>query len=175
MPGLAADLRDTDPRVRRNAIAELAASGSPDPATLLAASRDANLDVALAATEGLGALYRDGAISAQDLVARATDASAPDKVRVVAINGLGAVASPESAAALADLLRSNDEYARRSAAILMVHQDPTIAMPALITALRDTDENTRTNAHESLRSLARGRDLGDNADAWQRWWNERTR
>jgi HEAT repeat protein len=173
MPGLETDLRDPDPRVRRNAIAELATSDAADPATLLAASRDSNVDVALAATDGLGRLYRDGQITAQDLLARATDANAADKVRVVAINGLGTVTSPESAAALADLLHSRDDYARRSAAILMVHQDPAIAMPALIAALRDADENTRANAHESLRSLARGRDLGDDANAWQRWWNER--
>jgi hypothetical protein len=174
MPGLAADLRDPDPQVRRNAIAELAQSGAADPQTLLAASRDANLDVALAATEGLGTLYRNGAINASDLVARATDPNAPAKVRVVAINGLGTTASPESAAALASLLRSPDDYARRSAAILLVHQDPAVAMPALIAALRDTDDNTRANAHESLRTLARGRDLGDDAAAWQRWWAERT-
>jgi HEAT repeat protein len=173
MPGLAADLRDPDPKVRRNAIAELATSNDADPATLLAASRDANLDVALAATEGLGALYRDGKITAADLVARATDASTPPKVRVVAINGLGAVSSPESAAALGELLHSSDEYARRSAAILMVHQDPAIAMPALIAALGDADENTRANAHESLRALARGRDLGDDPAAWRRFWAER--
>jgi HEAT repeat protein len=175
MPGLAADLNDPDPKVRRNAIAELAQSDAADPETLRAASRDTNLDVALAATEGLGTLYGNGAISAADLLARATDPNAPAKVRVVAINGLGAVASPESAAALASLLRSSDDYARRSAAILLVHQDPAVAMPALIAALRDTDENTRANAHESLRTLARGRDLGDDPASWQRWWTERTR
>lgn len=175
MPGLDRDLRDPDPKVRRNAIAELAASDAADPATLIAASRDANVDVALAGTEGLGTLYRDGKVSAGELVARANDASAPDKVRVVAINGLGLVPSPESAAALAELLHSSDDYAKRSAAILLVHQDPAVAVPALIGALRDSDENTRANARESLRALARGRDLGDDAGAWQRWWADRSR
>jgi HEAT repeat protein len=173
MPGLDQDLRDPDPKVRRNAIAELASTEDADPATLLAASRDANVDVALAGTEGLGALYRDGKLGADQLVARATDANAPAKVRVVAINGLGLVPSPESATALAELVQSSDDYAKRSAAILLVHQDPAIAVPALIGALRDSDENTRSNAHESLRTLARGRDLGDDAGAWQRWWASR--
>jgi hypothetical protein len=175
LPGLEVDLRDEDARVRRNAVAELAASDAADAATLLAASHDPSLDVAVAATDGLGTLYRAGKISAADLVARASDPSAPAKLRVVAINNLGLVASPESATALADLLRSGDEYARRSAAILLVHQDPAVAVPALIGALRDADGNTRDNAREALRMLARGRDLGDDADAWQRWWSERSR
>lgn len=175
MPGLDRDLRDPDPRVRRNAIAELAASDAADPATLLAASRDANVDVALSATEGLGTLYRDGTLDADKLGALATDPNAPAKVRVVAINGLGLVPSPESAAVLAELVHSPDALAKRSAAILLVHQDPAIAVPALIGALRDPDENTRANARESLRTLARGRDLGDDAGAWQRWWAERSR
>lgn len=173
MPGLEQDLRDPDPRVRRNAIAELATSDAADPATLLAASRDANVDVALAGAEGLGALYRDGRIGADKLGALATDPAAPAKVRVVAINGLGLVPSPEGAAALAELVHSADDYAKRSAAILLVHQDPAVAVPALIGALRDSDENTRQNARESLRTLARGRDLGDDASAWQRWWADR--
>ncbi|NVB83334.1 MAG: hypothetical protein HOV81_33490 [Kofleriaceae bacterium] len=172
-PGLAADLRDPDPRVRRNAIAELAASDAADPDTLLAASRDANLDVALAATEGLGALYRSGRIDAKVLADRASDPSANVKIRVAAVNGLGLAASDDAGRLLADLVAHGDDYARRTAAISLVHQDPQIAVPALISALRDADQNVRENAHESLRALARGRDLGEDPTAWQRWWQSR--
>jgi hypothetical protein len=173
-PGLAEDLRDSDPLVRRNAIAELAASGAADPRVLVEASRDADLNVAVAATEGLGALYRDGRVLASELVAR-TNRSAPEKVRVAAINGLGTVATPDSATALIDLLAHGSEIERRSAAIVLVHQDPALAVPALIAALRDNDDNVRINAREALRTIARGRDLGADADAWSRWWQSRSR
>jgi HEAT repeat protein len=172
--GLAADLRDADAHVRRAAIAELATSDAPDPKALLAASHDANLDVALAATESLGALYRAGEISAQDMIARATDRGAPAKVRITALSGLGLVASREAAATLVDLLAHGDPIERRSAAILLVHQDPATAVPALIGALADPDDVVRSNAHDSLRALAHGRDLGDDAGAWARWWQTRT-
>jgi HEAT repeat protein len=171
-PGLAEDLRDRDPLVRRNAIAELAASGTADPRILVEASRDADLNVAVAATEGLGALYRDGRISAAELLARA-DRNAPAKVRVAAINGLGTLATEDSAKALIALLANGSEIERRSAAIVLVHQDPALAVPALIAALRDSDENVRMNARESLRTFARGRDLGDDPQAWSQWWQRR--
>ncbi|HEY5948201.1 MAG TPA: HEAT repeat domain-containing protein [Kofleriaceae bacterium] len=173
-PGLADDLRDNDPLVRRNAIAELAATGAADPRVLAEASRDSDLNVAVAATEGLGTLYRDGQVPASELVARLRD-GAPLKVRVAAINALGVVASVDSADALIDLLAHGSEIDRRSAAIVLVHQDPAVAVPALIAALRDSDENVRMNARESLRTFARGRDLGSEADAWSRWWQTRSR
>ena len=168
LPGLEDDLRDPDPLVRRNAITEV-----DDPRLLTSASRDPDLNVAVAATEGLARLYRDGELGAADLVARTTDA--PPKVRVAAINGLGLVASPDSATALADLLARGTDIDRRSAAIVLVHQDPAIAVPALINALGDADDIVRSNARESLRAIARGRDLGPDAAAWSRWWQARTR
>ena len=167
-PGLAIDLKDPDPKVRRAAIAEVS-----DPQLLLAASRDGNIDVAVAATEGLGSLYRDGRITAKDLADRITDRALADKVRVTAMNGLGLVSSPDGAALLVELLARGTELDRRSAAILLVHQDPMTAVPALIGALGDADEVVRGNAHESLHAFARGRDFGLDATAWQRWWQSR--
>jgi hypothetical protein len=172
-PGLGADLRDADPKVRRAAVAELAADPARDPAALIAASRDGNLDVAAAATESLGVLYRDGRITAQDLAALITDRNAADKVRVAALNGLGLVPARDSATVLADLLAHGDRIGRRSAAILLVHQDAQLAVPALIGALADGDEQVRTNAHDSLLAFARGRDFGQDTAAWQRWWQSR--
>ena len=126
-----------------------------------------------AATEGLNTLYRDGRITAKDLSERITDHALADKVRVTAMNGLGLVTSPEGAALLTDLLSRGTELDRRSAAILLVHQDPMTAVPALIKALGDADEVARSNAHESLRAFARGRDFGQDAAAWLRWWQSR--
>ena len=62
-------------QIRRVAqrVAEIA-ERSADPQLLAAASRDGNLDVAVAATEGLNALYRDGRITAKELAERVTDA-----------------------------------------------------------------------------------------------------
>ncbi|MEO8552380.1 MAG: HEAT repeat domain-containing protein [Kofleriaceae bacterium] len=172
-PGLAADLRDPDPRVRRAAVTELAHSDARDPATLLAASRDPDPNVALAATEGLGALYRDGRITAKELADRITDHALGEKIRVAAMNELGIVPAKDAATLLADLVAHGDVGERRSAAILLSHQDPAVAVPALIGVLADADEYVRLNAVESLKQLARGRDFGQDAAAWTRWWQSR--
>ena len=89
------------------------------------------------------------------------------------MNGIGLVASPDGATLLADLIAHGNEIDRRSAAILLVHQDPMTAVPALIGALADTDDVVRGNAHASLHAFARGRDFGQDAAAWQRWWQSR--
>ena len=47
------------------------------------------------------------------------------------------------------------------------------AVPALIRALADADEYVRMNAVESLKHFARGRDFGQDAAAWLRWWQSR--
>jgi HEAT repeat protein len=172
-PDLAADLHDANPRVRRAAIVELAHSDASDPATLLAASHDGDLGVAVAATEGLGTLYRDGRIEAHDLAMRITDHALPEKVRVTAMNGLGVVASHDGGALFQDLIVRGDPTERRSAAILLAHQDAALAVPALISALADSDEVVRANAAESLRHFGRGRDFGQDAAAWSRWWQSR--
>jgi HEAT repeat protein len=172
-PDLATDLHDANPRVRRAAIVELAHSGASDPATLLAASRDADLGVAVAATEGLGTLYRDGRIDAHELAVRITDHALAEKVRVTAINALGIIPSHDGATLLQDLIVRGDPTERRSAAILLQHQDAALAVPALITALRDADDVVRADAAESLRHFARGRDFGQDAAAWSSWWQSR--
>jgi HEAT repeat protein len=172
-PDLAADLHDANPRVRRAAIVELAHSDASDPTTLLAASRDGDLGVAVAATEGLGTLYRDGRIAASDLAVRITDHALAEKVRVTAMNGLGVVASQDGAALFRDLIVRGDPTERRSAAILLQHQDAALAVPALIGALGDADEVVRADAAESLRHFARGRDFGQDAAAWSSWWQSR--
>jgi hypothetical protein len=172
-PDLAADLHDRDPKVRRAAVAELAHAGANDPATLLDASRDGNLGVAVTATEGLGALYRDGRLEARELAVRVTDHQLAEKVRVTAMNELGTTASRDAATLFEDLLAHGDATERRSAAILFQHQDASAAVPALITALGDADEVVRGNALASLRHFARGRDFGTDAAAWQRWWQSR--
>jgi len=172
-PDLAADLHDRDPRVRRAAIAELAHSDASDPATLLAASRDGDLGVAVAATEGLGTLYRDGRIEGKELAVRITDHALPEKVRVTAMNGLGVVASADGAALFQELIVHGDATERRSAAILLSHQDATLAVPSLIAALRDGDDVVRADAAESLRRFGRGRDFGQDSAAWSRWWQSR--
>jgi hypothetical protein len=172
-PDLAADLHDANPRVRRSAIVELAHSDASDPRTLLAASRDGDLGVAVAATEGLGTLYRDGRIDAKDLAVRITDHALPEKVRVTAMNGLGVVASHDGAALLQELVVRGDSTERRSAAILLQHQDAALAVPALIAALRDADDVVRADAAEALRHFGRGRDFGQDAAAWASWWQSR--
>jgi HEAT repeat protein len=174
-PGLAADLSDADPRVRRAAVRELAAAGGADPALLLAASRDPDLEVGVTAVEALGKLHADGQVPAQELIARATDRKLDERVRISALNGLGLVPSAEAASLLVDLASRGDVGERRTAAILLVHQEPAAAVPALINLLGDADEYVRSNALESLRARARGRDFGTDAGAWRAWWAARSR
>ena len=64
---------------------------------------------------------------------------------------------------------------RRTAAILLAHQDPELAVPALIGALGDADEYVRSNAVEALRARSRGREFGLDAAAWRAWWQARPR
>ncbi len=170
-PGLAEDLRDGDPKVRRAAVRELARD--PDAPALLAASRDPDLEVSLVATVALGRLYAQGSLPASELVDRIRDHRLPEKVRASAMNGLGVVPEPATAQLFADLLANGDTVDRRSVAILLAIQNPDIAVPALIGALADADDYVRENAHASLGRLARGRDYGTNANEWRSWWQSR--
>jgi HEAT repeat protein len=170
VPGLAEDLKDPDPKVRRAAVRE-----ADDAKTLLAASRDPDLEVAATATEALGKLHARSEVSVDEMIARATDRSLNERVRVSALNGLGLVASPDAAKTLVELVHRGDTIEKRSAAILLVHQDPEVAMPALIDALGDADEVVRANALEALKSRARGRDFGSDSNAWRSWWQSRSR
>lgn len=174
IPGLAQDLADPDPRIRRAAVRE-AAHGDLDPAVMLAASRDRDLEVGIVATEALGKLHAEGRIPAHELIARVTDRSVDERVRVSAINGLGLVASDEAGRFLAELVVRGEPTERRSAAILLVHQEPELAVPALIAALGDADDVVRGNALEALRARSRGRDFGSDAAAWRTWWQTRAR
>ena len=169
-PSLASDLQDRDSTVRRAAVREAAAIPDLDPQVLLTASRDPDLEVAVVATEALGTRYAKGAIGTKEMIERATDRSLDVRVRVSAINGLGQVAHPDAAETLVRMLATGDLAERRSAAILLVHQEPKLAVPALIEALADADEVVRSNALESLRARSRGRDFGTDATAWRRWW-----
>jgi hypothetical protein len=174
-PGLTADLADADPKVRVAAVRELAADPDADPALLLAASRDPDLQVGATATEVLGKLHAQGQIPAQEMIARATDRKLDERVRTSALNGLGQVPSPEAAALLVELASRGDVGERRHAANLLVRQDPAAAVPALIGLLGDADEYVRSNALESLRARSRGRDFGADAGAWRAWWGARSR
>jgi HEAT repeat protein len=175
VPGLEQDLKDADPKVRRAAVREAAREADADPQVFLAASRDHDREVAIVATEALAKLHARGELPASELIARATDRSLDERVRVSAINGLGLVASADAARTLAELVHRGDTLEKRSAAILLVHQDPEVAVPALIDALADADEVVRANALEALRGRARGRDFGSDAGAWRAWWQSRSR
>ncbi len=174
-PDLAADLAATDPKIRRAAVREAARNSDLDPAVLLLASRDPDVEVGFTATAALGTRYADGSLPASELIARVTDRSLDERVRGSALNGLGVVAAPEAAALLLDLLAHGSVTERASAAILLVHQDPDRAIPALISALADAEAHVRSNALESLRTRSRGRDFGTDAAAWQAWWRVQSR
>ncbi len=170
--GLAADLLSTDPKIRQAAVHE-AARGESDPQVLLAASRDPDLGVSRVAIGALNKLYATGDVSRKDMLALASDKTLPDRARILAINGVGAVPSAEAAAMLVEMLAKGSEIERRSAAALLAHQDPEVAVPALITALSDADDVVRTQAVDSLKALSRGRDFGTDAGAWRAWWQAR--
>lgn len=175
LPGLVADLADADPKIRRAAMREAARDVDLDPALLIAAVHDRDLEVGVTATIALGKRYASGDVEASELVTVVGDRGLDDRVRVSALNALGLVASSEATSLLLDLLAHGSVTERASAAILLVHQDAELAMPALIGALGDSEQLVRSNALDSLRARARGRDFGTNAAAWQAWWQSRPR
>lgn len=173
-PGLAADLRSADPKIRRAAVAEVAGSPDPDPATLLAASRDSDASIASTALVALGKLYADGRVPVADMIARAKDTSL-GRARTTAINAVGTVAHPDTARMLGELLVTGTVVERRAASALLASQDPADAIPLLIRALADSDAYVRDNAINGLRARSRGRDFGTDAGAWQSWWQAQRR
>ncbi|MEJ7602194.1 MAG: HEAT repeat domain-containing protein, partial [Kofleriaceae bacterium] len=94
------------------------AARDPDPSIMLAGSRDPDREVAIVATEALAKLHAHGDVAASEMIARATDKSLDERVRVSAINGLGLVGSPEAARTLSELVHRGDLLEKRSAAIL---------------------------------------------------------
>lgn len=172
-PTLVADLADPDPKVRRAAMHEAVRAPDVDVQMLLGASRDADLEVAGLATIALADAYARGDVPAAELVARATDSALHEKVRSVALNGLGQVASTEAFTLLADLATRGSTAERAAAAILLRNQDADRAMPVLIAMLGDSDAHVRDCAHDSLKARARGRDFGEDRGAWQAWWTSR--
>jgi hypothetical protein len=170
---LQTDLADPLPQVRATAIKDYAKDPEADPAVFVEAMRDRDLGVAIVATGALGKQYGTGRYDGAALLASANDRTLPTKVRVAAMDGIGVVATPDAARLLVQLLASADLTDRRSAAILLQHQDPQVAVPALIDALADPDEVVVANAHDSLRALSRGRDFGNDAAGWRAWWASR--
>lgn len=173
-PDLATDLKDANPRVRAIAVRDALRDGA-DADVFRAAVRDPALDVGIAGAEGLGKLHASGEVNAQEMIAIATDHTLNDRVRVATLDGLGLVPSADAARALADMARRGDTVEKRSAAILLAHQDAEVAVPALIDALGDADAVVRGNALEALRGKSRGRDFGPDAGAWRAWWQSRSR
>ncbi len=168
--GLAADLMAADPKIRRAAVTE--AARDADPQVMLTASRDGDAEVARTAIASLNKLYAEGQIEPKEMIGVATDLSIPDRTRLLAINGVAAVASPEGAAMLVKML-GGTTLERRAASASLGGQDPEVAAPALIAALSDGDEYVRLQAADSLKLLSRGRDFGLDAGAWQSWWQAR--
>lgn len=172
-PTLAADLVDGDPKVRRAAIREAARDANVDVQLLLDTSRDSDLEVSAVATVALGDAYAHGRVPFAELAARAQDTGIHEKVRNAALNGLGAVASPEAAALLDRLASGGSTTERAAAATLLQNQDPELAIPALIRTLGDADAHVRECARDSLKARSRGRDFGEDAAAWRAWWTSR--
>lgn len=151
-PVVARDLADPDPRTRLARVSALVADGD-NPAALLAASRDRDEAVSLAAMEGLGKLYAEGRVALADLVERYEDRSLSAKSRTAALEGIGLVASEDGARFLGSLGKRGDVDERRAAAILLGNQPREHAIAPLQELARDGDETVRINAKAALRAL----------------------
>lgn len=71
---------------------------------------------------------------------------------------------------LIQALGDEDEHVWWSAVDALVEMGPEV-VPLLIQALGDEDEWVREDAAEALKEIT-GQDFGQNAAAWQEWWEE---
>jgi hypothetical protein len=100
------------------------------------------------------------AISHQDLSVR--------RKAAIALGDLG----PEAVPALMQALDDEASLVRGDAAYSLGKVGPAAleAVPALIRLLGDEDEHVRRAAEHALKAIT-GQDFGQDADAWQAWWD----
>ncbi len=104
-----------------------------------------------------------------------------EAVRVAAADALGGLGAAEAVAGLVRALPSEESRSVRreivqSLALLAAGTDGAreAAVPVLLGALSDEDSGVRLNARDGLAAVA-GRDLGEDVDAWSRWWGDHRR
>jgi hypothetical protein len=102
------------------------------------------------------------AINHQDLYVR--------REAAIALGDLG----PEAVPVLMQALDDESSQIRRTVAYLLEKVGPEAleAVPALIRLLGDEDEHVRSAAEGALKAIT-GQDFGQDADAWQAWWDVR--
>jgi hypothetical protein len=165
------EVRDDDPAVRAHSVLVLGRAKTPEAAAaLLETVRDPDPNVSTMSAMQLDEAYQAGLVSFEQMHTLATDLNLGPGAHFAAFAGLAKVADPRAAEFLLERLKNGTGEERRTAAGMLQHQGAAIAVPALIEALGDGEQWVRYNANEQLRALARGRDYGEDAAAWSRWW-----
>lgn len=152
----AAQLRDSDPSARQDAVRALEVIGAPAVPALIAALKDPDGRTRGAAADGLGRIGAEARAAVPELLAALRDPE--PAVRRQAALALGLVASKDAAVvpALADALKDSDLEVRRNAAFALgkLGAGARAAVPALNDAFtRADDPQLRVNIRDALERI----------------------
>jgi HEAT repeat protein len=92
-------------------------------------------------------------------------------LRMSAIWTLGRVKDPRAVEALINALRHKDPLMREKAAEALGETKDMKAVEPLIAMLKDEEETIPGIAAEALEKIT-GKNLGQNHDKWQKWWEQ---
>jgi len=92
-------------------------------------------------------------------------------VRRSVAEALGKLKDPRAVEPLIGALKDEDWYGRESVAEALGELGDPRAVEPLIKALKDKDLTVRHYAAEALRKIT-GQHFGENAEKWQKWWEE---
>jgi HEAT repeat protein len=137
---------------------------------LSAVLRSPDLEVVRAAVQALGQFREPTSIEALSAVV-----SHPSvEVRADILSSLDVRETPGSIDLVLKIARSDPSEDLRTSAIRRLEMGPdSVVTPALIELLRDPSAIIRATAASSLTRRS-GRNFGEDADRWSRWWDEQT-
>lgn len=171
---LTTDLQNPSPQIVASALRKIRRQPTRETArAALATVQHTDPNVSAMATAVIAKAYAEGLIETGE-IANAIEHSdrLPEKTQFGLYRALATKPTQEATTMLADLAQSGPVGLRRSAVLWLAACDRNVALPALLAALRDTDEYVRDQARQSLVHLSDGPDLGLDRDAWQRWFSE---
>jgi HEAT repeat protein len=181
IPDLLEALEDENEYTRAGAAQALGAVGGSSgqtgqgaEATALALIQALGDESALVRKEAVSSLGRMGPREGVIPALRGALEDEDPWVRRAAVLSLGLIGPEEGVVPLlCQVLAEEDEWMRQNAALALgfIGSEASEAVPALIQALGDEQEHVREAAAKTLEAIT-GQNLGEDAQGWQRWWEE---